>query len=163
MAQQLKNSSLRTTSTQQPSIGAKIRHIADQLTQETDIQIKATSRILSAAAQISDNHDRLISEIVDMVEEDIDHQTSRHTTNAWSVELLKQQFRTLAEAKSHFGLTANTWVALAKKVNSFRVNADSSETSMLKRLDTIEAELKSMRVEIGQILLILNQLLPVRE
>jgi hypothetical protein len=54
--------------------GDRIRKIADRLKQETSVQIKATSRILAAAAQISQNHDRLIEEVVEMVEEDLEQQ-----------------------------------------------------------------------------------------
>jgi hypothetical protein len=49
------------------SLGDRIRGIANQLRQENDVQIKATSRILGAAAQIAQNHDHLIDEVVEMV------------------------------------------------------------------------------------------------
>jgi len=55
------------------TLGEQVRKIADQLQQDTELQIKATSRILGAAAQISENHDQLIREVVDMVEEDLDN------------------------------------------------------------------------------------------
>jgi hypothetical protein len=56
----------------QGTAGDRIRVIADQLKQETSLQIKATSRILGAAAQISENHDRLIDEVVELMEEDLE-------------------------------------------------------------------------------------------
>jgi hypothetical protein len=62
------------TVTYPETAGDRIRKIADQLKQETSVQIKATSRILAAAAQISQNHDRLIEEVVEMVEEDLEQQ-----------------------------------------------------------------------------------------
>ncbi|MGB8701134.1 MAG: hypothetical protein WCD18_17110 [Thermosynechococcaceae cyanobacterium] len=106
------------TSQRQASIGEKIHQIADQLNQESNLQIKAISRILGAAGQIAENHDRLIDEIVDMVEEDLDNQVCVYQVNNFTVDILKQQFRTLGEAKSHFGLKASSWITLANKLNN---------------------------------------------
>ena len=47
-------------------LGDRVRKIADQLKQETELQIKATSRILGAAAQIAENHDQLITEVTNL-------------------------------------------------------------------------------------------------
>jgi hypothetical protein len=144
------------------TLGEQVRKIADQLQRETDLQIKATSRILGAAAQISENHDRLIREVVDMVEEDLDSQPHVYQTNNFTVNILKQQFKTLGEAKSHFGLKANSWTTLANKLNSLSVqnlaSTSCSETSVLKRLDAIEGQISSIRAEVGQILSLLRQL-----
>ncbi|PLZ95451.1 hypothetical protein CI594_14765, partial [Fischerella thermalis CCMEE 5196] len=71
--------SASTTGTQRKAkLGDQIRNIANRLKQETEVQIKATSRILGAAAQISENHERLINEVVDMVEEDLNQQTQMY-------------------------------------------------------------------------------------
>ena len=143
-------------------LGEQVRRIADQLKQETDLQIKATSRILGAAAQIAENHDRLIHEVVDMVEEDLAQQTKVQQTTNYTVDILKQQFRTLGEAKAHFGLKANSWVALVIKLNNPSVQnlmpAEHSRTSVPERLDTIESEISIIRAKISQILSLLRQL-----
>lgn len=55
-----------------PTFGDQARQIADRLRKETNLQVKLTAQILGAAAQIAENHDRLIDEVVDMVEEDLD-------------------------------------------------------------------------------------------
>jgi hypothetical protein len=145
------------------TLGEQVRRIADQLQQETDLQIKATSRILGAAAQISKNHDRLIREVVDMVEEDLDNQAHVQQTNTYSVDILKQQFRKLGEAKSHFGLKASSWATLANKINNSSaqnpISADRSKTSVTERLDAIEGEIRIMRAEVSQILFLLKQLI----
>lgn len=98
-------------------LGEQIRNIADRLKQETEVQIKATSRILGAAAQISENHDRLINEVVDMVEEDLNQQTQTYQRDIYTVEILKKQFKILREAKDHFKLKASSWESLANKLN----------------------------------------------
>lgn len=145
------------------TLGDQARRIADQLKQETGLQIKATSRILGAAAQIAENHDRLIHEVVDMVEEDLDQQTQVYQTNTYTAETLKQQFRTLGEAKAHFGLKASSWAALVSNLNDLPIQrltpADHSGASVPERLNAIEGELKGMRAEISQILFLLKQLL----
>ena len=99
----------------QLNLGDRIRGIADQLKQETHVQIKATSRILGAAAQISENHDRLIHEVSDMVQEDLDQVSALMPVELIPVELveveqLKQRFKTLAQAKTHFKVTASTLI-----------------------------------------------------
>jgi hypothetical protein len=99
-------------------LGDKIRNIADRLKQETEVQIKATSRILGAAAQISENHDRLINEVVEMVEEDLDKQNQTYQKDIYTVEILKQQFKTLREAKERFKLKATSWESLVNKLNN---------------------------------------------
>ncbi|MBH8574063.1 hypothetical protein I8752_13750 [Nostocaceae cyanobacterium CENA369] len=99
-------------------LGAQIRDIADRLKQETEVQIQATSRILGAAAQISENHERLINEVVDMVEEDLNQQTQTYHKDIHTVDILKQQFKTLREAKDYFKLKATSWESLANKLNA---------------------------------------------
>ncbi|MBW4687388.1 MAG: hypothetical protein KME40_20310 [Komarekiella atlantica HA4396-MV6] len=105
-------------------LGEQIRNIADRLKQDNEVQTKATSRILGAAAQISENHDRLINEVVDMVEEDLNKQTQTYQ-KIYTVEILKQQFKTLREAKNHFKLKATSWESLTKKLN------DSSSQNLI--------------------------------
>ncbi|MES1024006.1 hypothetical protein ABN584_14040 [Gloeocapsa sp. BRSZ] len=149
---------------QKPKLGDRVRSIADQLKQETELQIKATARILGAAAQIAENHDQLIDEVFDMVEEDIEQNQAKppiYTTNS-----LKQQFKTLRDAKTHFGLKAHSWVELVNKLNSSsppsRVSGDPFN-SISERLNAIESELRMMRVEISQILSLLKQLVREQE
>lgn len=147
----------------QQKLGDRVRSIADRLKHETELQIKATSRILGAAAQIAENHDRLINEVVDMVETDINQQSQAHQTNIYTVELLKQQFKTLREAKAHFGLKVSSWAELVSRLNSLSdsrlLPAKRSKTSVPERLNAIESELKIMRTEIGEILSLLKYLL----
>lgn len=140
-------------------LGDRVRSIADQLKQETELQIKATSRILGAAAQIAENHDQLINEVVDMVEEDIDQKTQAEQT-IYTAKLLKQQFKTLRDAKAHFELKANSWVDLVNKLNS---PSPRSLLSVSERLNAIESEVKIMCVEMSQILSLLKQLVDDRD
>jgi gas vesicle protein len=115
----MSNKSTSTTRNQRkPKLGEQIRNIADKLKQETEVQIKATSRILGAAAQISENHERLINEVVDMVEEDLNQQTRTYQKEIYTVNILKQQFKTLREAKDNFQLKTNSWESLANKLNN---------------------------------------------
>lgn len=109
-----KSASTRTQG--KPKLGDTIRNIADRLKQETEIQKKATSRILGAAAQISANHEQLIDEVVEMVREDLE-QTQTSKSHTYTVEILKQQFKTLREAKDNFKLKATSWESLANKLN----------------------------------------------
>lgn len=111
-------------------LGEQIRNIADRLKQENEVQIKATSRILGAAAQISENHDRLINEVVDMVEEDLNKQTQTYQKDIHTVDILKQDFKTLREAKDYFKLKATSWESLAKKLN------DSSSQKLVSKTKT---------------------------
>lgn len=110
-----KSASTRTQG--KPKLGDTIRNIADRLKQETEIQKKATSRILGAAAQISANHEQLIDEVVEMVREDLEQQTQASKSHIYTVEILKKQFKTLREAKDNFKLKATSWESLANKLN----------------------------------------------
>jgi hypothetical protein len=143
---------------QQESLGEQVRKIAEQLQREKTLQIKSTSQILGAAAQISENHDQLIDEVVQMVEEDL---TQPSHVETYSVEILKKKFGTLGEAKAHFKLKANSWKNLAKKLDFLSSHStlatDNADPSILKRLNSIEGEIKAMHVEISQILAILMQ------
>jgi len=143
------------------TLGEQVRRIADQLKQDTDLQIKATSRVLGAAAQIAENHDRLIHEVVDVVEGDLDQQARVYQTNAYTVDILRQQFRTLREAKTHFDLKASSWAVLVSKLNNPAIKkltpTDHSKSLAPDRLDTIESELKFIRAAVNQILSLLKQ------
>ncbi|GEM_PF-1224690 len=99
-------------------LGDQIRSIADRLKQETDIQIKVTSKILGAAAQIAENHDRLISEVVDIVESDLNVEKQVSQKYIYTVDILKKQFKTLRDAKAHFNLKVNSWELLVNKLNA---------------------------------------------
>ena len=141
----------------QLNLGDRIRGIADQLKQETHIQIKATSRILGAAAQISENHDRLIHEVSDMVQEDLDQVSILMPVEFVEVEQLKQRFKTLAQAKTHFKVKANSWMALVEKINE---RTEISPTNMKKssisqRLESIDIDLKALRTDLNQVMSVL--------
>jgi signal recognition particle GTPase len=147
------------------TFGEKVRKIADQLKQETNLQIKATSRILGAAAQIANNHDRLIDEVVEMVEEDLIQQDSAPQPIEYTIATLKEQFKSLNEAKLHFGVKASSWAALVNKLNRGESTAQASNTTsqseaslISKRLDAIESEIQVMHVELRKIFLLLEKL-----
>ncbi len=150
-------------SQRQASLGEQVRKIADQLKQETNLQIKATSRILGAAAQIAENQDRLIHEVVEMAEDDLAQPPQMFLTNAHTVDTLKQQFGTLSKAKAHFGLKAASWAALVDKLNppSAQNSTPAQPVRPLasdERLETIEHELRLIRAELSQVLSLLKQL-----
>jgi hypothetical protein len=144
------------------TVGEQVRRIADQLKQETDLQIKVTSRILGAAAQIAENQDRLIHEVVEMVEEDLEKQASPESAIPYTIESLKLQFKTLNEAKCHFGVKASSWATLANKLNGSSARESiqnaQSETLILKRLDTIEASIRDLHHDLNQVLALLQKL-----
>ncbi|MBD0386019.1 MAG: hypothetical protein ICV54_05660 [Nostoc sp. C3-bin3] len=120
--------SLPTTQKQvKARLGDQIRSIADRLKQETDVQIKATSRILGVAAQIAENHDRLISEVVDMVESDLNVEKQVSQKYIYTIDILKQEFKTLRDAKAHFNLKVSSWESLVNKLN-----ATSSQTIIIQ-------------------------------
>ncbi|WP_375506410.1 hypothetical protein [uncultured Nostoc sp.] len=118
--------SLPTTQKQgKARLGDQIRSIANRLKQETDVQIKVTSKILGAAAQIAENHDRLITEVVDMVESDLNLENQASQKHIYTVDILKQQFKTLRDAKAYFNLKVSSWESLINKLN-----ATSSQTTI---------------------------------
>jgi len=143
------------------TLGDRIRSIADQLKQETNLQIKATSRILGAAAQISENHDRLIDEVVEMVEEDLEQASQTQVVQMVTIEQLKQQFKTLNQARTHFNIKTKSWVALVDKLNEQKAISDAShdEIPVPQRLAQIEGDLKALRTDLNQVLNLLNLLL----
>lgn len=145
---------------QKLTLGDRIRGIANQLRQENDVQIKATARILGAAAQIAQNHDRLIDEVTEMVEEDLNWQEQVHACEPYTVAQLQRQYPTLKAAKAHFGIKASSWVALVSKLNQQPMNSGSPVTqpqdALLPRLEVIELELQAMRNDMNQILNLLS-------
>jgi chromosome segregation ATPase len=157
---------------QTPTLGDRIRTIASQLRQEDNVQIKATSRILGAAAKLAENHDRLIDEVVEMVESDLDRAAYALESKTYSVNQLKQQFKTLKSAKAHFGIKANGWEALVAQLNNSsnmpdvvktsqttkRASASLTKGSVDQRLENIEHEIQHMREEIHQVLHLLERL-----
>lgn len=149
------------------TLGEKLRKIADQLKEESDLQIRVTSRILGASAQIAENQDRLIDEVADMIEEDLHLKNNEHLINTYTVESLKKQFRTLVEATSHFGLKTNKWADLVSKLNNSSEQNETSakhiKTSTPDRLETIENEIRILRTQTSQILVLLQRLIAVVE
>lgn len=150
----------RMNTSGQVSLGDRIRGLADQLRQEQDIQIKATSRIMGAAAAIAQNHDHLIDEVVDMVEEDLERQDNSDLPLAIGVEQLKEQFPRLKDAKAHFNIKANSWNSLAEKLNKksapTRTQGNSAQpahpsTDISQRLETIETKLANLQGDMSQI------------
>ncbi|MBD2111162.1 MULTISPECIES: hypothetical protein [Cyanophyceae] len=153
---------------QPATLGDRLRNIAETLRQETDTQIKATSRILGAAAQIAQNHDRLIGEVVEMVEEDLSQRDQSEAPTTYEVADLKQEFKTLKAAKAHFDIKANSWDSLAAKLNEVNEISGSSETwipnsdhssQVLERLDRIELEIRSLQGSMDQVLGLLLQMI----
>ena len=146
-----------------PTLGDRIRGIANQLRQENDVQIKATSRILGAAAQIAQNHDHLIDEVVDMVEEDLDHQEQIKLPEPYTTKQLQNQFKTLKDAKAHFGVKATSWVALVSKLNepitTERPRHSKTQDTVAERLEAIECDVQAMRAKMDQALNLLNLIL----
>lgn len=166
---------------QKQRLGDRIRNITRQLRQEEDVQIKATSRILGAAAQLAQNHDRLIDEVVEMVEEDLDQAAEPSLLQPYTVEQLQQQFEKFDDAKAHFNLKARSWVALVDKLNSQIPSSAASGSSTAKpsssaktpkrtnpknkaqdlipqRLEGIEQELQIMRGDINRVVQLLERL-----
>ncbi|WP_197064852.1 hypothetical protein [Leptolyngbya sp. KIOST-1] len=152
------------------TLGDRLRGIAAELRQETDTQIKATSRILGAAAQMAQNHDRLVDEVVEMVEEDLERlepgEAVAYAVASYGVAQLKQDFKTLKAAKAHFGIKAGSWDALATKLNQASGSSTSPGTgspnttqeSVLERLSAIEQEMVSLRGSMEQVLGLLQEL-----
>jgi hypothetical protein len=146
-------------------LGDRIRGVAAQLRQESDIQIKATSRILAASAQIAHNHDQLIAEVVDMVEDDLAQQGPEPTAKLssavpYTVERLKQQFPKLEQAKAHFGIKAGSWDKLVAKLNqplpAEAAALPPNPDTLLQRLDKLEHQMQTLQNDLQQVLGLLN-------
>jgi hypothetical protein len=148
---------------QPKTLGDRLRDIAEELRQETNTQIKATSRILGAAAQMAQNHDQLIGEVVEMVEEDLEQSGF---PVPYEVFDLKKEFKTLKVAKAHFGIKANSWVSLAAKLNevsgipaSSKIGIpNTTQNEVLERLGAIEQDIKSLNESMKQVLDLLREI-----
>jgi hypothetical protein len=137
--------------------------------------------MLGAAAQLAENHDRLIDEVVEMVEEDLNHQNSRNqpasspklqsdtVEQPHTVEKLKRQFDKLNDAKAHFGIKASSWAALSDKLNQLHEPATASPSPLQSRMNTsqdfisqrfeaIEDKIQTLQGDMEQALKILNLL-----
>ncbi|MBD2232994.1 hypothetical protein [Phormidium tenue] len=151
---------------QPATLGDRLRNIAETLRQETDTQIKATSRILGAAAQIAQNHDQLIGEVVEMVEEDLSRRNQSEASTTYKVSDLRQEFKTLKAAKAHFDIKANSWDSLAEKLNETNEIPGSSgdwipnldHSQVLERLDRIDREIVSLQGSMERVLGLLQQM-----
>ena len=146
------------------TMGDKIRNIADQLQQETQIQVKATARILGAAAQITENHDRLIDEVTSMVNQDLDLLESTQQSSEHTVENLKKSYKTLKKAKEVLGLKAKSWNDLLKKLNAQKIAHNSQNPSLIsqllifaERLTKAEKEIQLIRSDLHDILSFLEK------
>jgi hypothetical protein len=157
------------SSSSKGTLGDRIRSIAAQLREEDTVQIKATSRILGAAAKLAENHDRLIDEVVDMVQEDLAQKDQGTFSEVYTVEQLKQQFKRLSDAKAHFGIRAKGWQALVDKLNNQTApsSAKSPSTSahesyqdkVIQRIELIERDMQTMRKDLTHVMELLASLL----
>ncbi|MGJ3250449.1 MAG: hypothetical protein ACFE0J_04870 [Elainellaceae cyanobacterium] len=174
----IRNSSASSIPPSQNSpLGDRIRTIANQLRQEDEVQIKATSRILGAAAKLAENHDRLIDEVVEMVEDDLDQAAQFSSTEPYTVEQLQQQFKNFNDAKAHFNLTARSWASLVDKLNeqshppqttkspaaktpqsTLNPPSNGTQDAVVQRLGGIERDIQMMRGDLNQMLKLLEQL-----
>lgn len=160
------------------SLGDRIRTIADQLRQEDEVQIKATSRILGAAAKLAENHDRLIDEVVEMVEDDLDQAAEFTAIEPYTVEQLQQQFKSFNDAKAHFNLTARSWAGLVDKLNEQlqthqtteppaaksrqsipKTPGNAAQDSVAQRLEGIERDIQIMQTDINRVVQLLELLI----
>ncbi|HEY9664911.1 MAG TPA: hypothetical protein V6C65_41255 [Allocoleopsis sp.] len=157
------DSALTVSTSRTSKLGDRIRDIASQLRQEDEVQIKATSRILGAAAQLAENHDRLIDEVVEMVVEDLDRQAQQPAP--YTVEQLQQQFKKLGDAKAHFGIKASGWANLVSKLNEQATPSPPAATSpqptptqdaVFQRLEAIEQEMQMLRGDINRAMALLE-------
>lgn len=159
------DSALTVPTSQRSTLGDRIRDIASQLRQEDNVQIRATSRILGAAAKLAENHNRLIDEVVEMVEEDLDQQAQSQQQEPCTIEQLQQQFKKLSDAKAHFGIKASSWASLASKLNERATSPaptvafpkpDISQDTVSQRLEVIERDMQLMRSDISRAVALLE-------
>lgn len=147
------------------ALGDRIRTLTSQLRQERDVQIKATSRILGAAAQMAVNHDRLIDQVVEMAETDLDQQSQLPSSEPYTVASLKQRFKSIKEAKAHFNLKASGWDDLVTKLNTppapatAPVQKGMTQEIVAQRLEAVEQELQLLRADMNQVLNLLTVLI----
>jgi hypothetical protein len=67
----------------------------------------------------------------------------------------------LNQAKAHFGVKANTWALLAKKLNQQTTvsSPNPDQVSVPQRLDAIENELRVVQTNLNQALNLLKMIL----
>jgi hypothetical protein len=132
-------------------LGDRIRNLTQQLREADQVQTEATVRILKAAAVMSQNYDRLVDEVVEVVEHDLAQPIAAtvHTEQS-----LKQQFASLKEAKSYFNIPARSWSALVEKLNERSTAVPIVATApvdLLQRITALETAVDGMRQEMMQI------------
>lgn len=150
------DSGVMMPSAQKTTLGDRIRDIANQLRQEDEVQVKATSRILAAAAQMAQNHDQLIHEVVEMVEDDL-YQHAQSSQPSYTSEQLQRQFKSLKEAKAHFGVKASSWASLVTKLNEAATPPKPPvQDQVMQRLEAIERDVQIIREDVTQVLNILK-------
>lgn len=142
----------------------KVRQVADELKVEDELQKRITARILGAAAQISNNHEHLIDEVAEVSRDDIDRIEALQSSPVHSVRQLKLKFKTLSQAKAHFGVTARSWKSLVEKLNSevseLMPEGDKrQEQGTTERLAQIEQRLEQLQVDVQTILGIVSKLI----
>jgi MoxR-like ATPase len=138
-------------------LGDRIRNLTQKLRQEDEIQVKATVKILGAAAQMAQNYDRLVDEVVKVVEADLQHQPPITYTE----KQLRQQFTNLKAAKSHFNIKASSWSVLVEKLNTqARQPSNLTEDASLElRVKNLELGIQRIQVQMTDMLALINQLI----
>ncbi len=131
------------------TLGDRLREVADRLTAEQEIQIKATARILGAAAQMAQNHDRLIAEVSEMVQGDL---------AAGEVERLKREFGTLKAACAHFGKTARRWQDLAAQLSPSRALPPGEPLDGAAQVQRLQAQVQELEKRVATLQRTVEQL-----
>jgi hypothetical protein len=141
-------------------LGDRIRNLTQQLREADQVQTEATVRILKAAAVMSQNYDRLVDEVVEVVEHDL-VQPVKVGGDTYTEQALKQQFSSLKEAKSHFNIPARSWSVLVDKLNERATAAPTNAAppvDLVQRVMALEASVDMMREEMSQIRALLNSM-----
>ncbi|MGQ9865230.1 MAG: hypothetical protein ACUVSQ_02945 [Pseudanabaenaceae cyanobacterium] len=131
------------------TMGDRLREVADRLTAEREVQIKATARILGAAAQIAQNHDRLISEVSEMVQADL---------AAWDVDRLKREFGTLKAACGHFGKRARRWQDLAAQLATPIPQLSSAPPDWGEEVRRLQTQVRQLQDQVATLQRAIEQL-----
>jgi hypothetical protein len=139
-------------------LGDRIRNLTQRLRQEDEIQKKATAKILGAAAQMAQNYDRLVDEVVAVVETDL---ATHPQPPSFNIEKLKQQFKTLKAATDHYQVKANSWQKLVEKLNNgttVAAQTASESPPPNSRLDALTLEVRQLRQDMDFVLSAIAQL-----
>jgi len=131
------------------SLGDRLREVADRLTAEREVQIKATARILGAAAQIAQNHDRLISEVSEMVQGDL---------AAWDIDRLKREFGTLKAACAHFGKNARRWQDLVAQLEPPRALPPAAPPDLAAQVHRLQTQVQQLEDQVTTLQRTIDQL-----